>query len=141
MLFFNFQPQISWDQHASHQILEKWVDRALLDEQVSGICMSNLGEDGQVLNLTSRRALSDMRKKFVSDRINEVDMQFGRTLGCRMSRILNPFVDQSNHEERNKMGWKRIRGKWRPNMYPGQLAASADAGNRDNDEDEEGQDM
>jgi hypothetical protein len=113
-LFF----QISWDQHASHQILERWVDRALLDEQVSGICMSSMGEDGQVLNLTSKRALMDLRKQFVSERVNEIDMQFGRTLGCRMSRLLGQYVDQSNHEKRSQQGFRRVRGKWRINLYP-----------------------
>ncbi len=102
--------------------------------------MSSLGEDGQVLNLTSRRALTDLRKKFVSDRINEVDMQFGRTLGCRMSRILNPLVNQSNHEERGKLGWKRIRGKWRPNVYNLQKASEG-AGEEDFEQEEEDQDM
>ena len=125
--------QISWDQHASHQILERWVDRALLDEQISGITMSSMTEDGQVLNLTSKKALSEMRKKFVSDRMNEVDMQFGRTLGCRMSRLLSPFVDPDNHIRRNERGWKRVRGKWRVNNY----YSSAAAGGRSRDSDQD----
>jgi hypothetical protein len=94
------------------------MDRALLDEQVTGISMSSMSEDGQVMNLASKKAVSDMRKKFVSDSINKVDLQFGRTLGCRMSRLLGQFVDPENHIRRNERGWKRVRGKWRVNNYP-----------------------
>lgn len=129
--------QISWDQHASHQILERWVDRALLDDQVTGISMSSMGEDGHVLNLTSKRALSDMRKKFVSERVDEIDLQFGRTLGCRMSRLLGQFVSPDNHVKRNQMGWRRIKGKWRVNPFgqptqAGAMNEEGSSGNEDN---------
>ena len=127
--------QISWDQHASHQILERWADRALLDEQVSGISMASISEDGQVVNLTSKRALSDMRRQFVGDRVDEIDLQFGRTLGCRMSRLLGQFVNPDNHVKRSEMGWKRIRGKWRVNpLYASQGKAEASGKDWDDDD-------
>lgn len=96
--------------------------------------MSSMGEDGQVLNLTSKRALSDMRKKFVSERVDEIDLQFGRTLGCRMSRLLGQFVNPDNHIKRNEMGWRRIKGKWRVNRFGQPAQAGAREGSSGDDD-------
>lgn len=116
--------QVSWDQHAAHTILEKWVDRALLDEQITGIGTSSVsasGAEGEndkhgdraTLSLRSRKVVSDMRKEFIKEKINAIDLHFGRTLGCRMSKILGAFVDPDNHHTRNAMGWIKVRGKWK----------------------------
>ena len=115
------------------------MDRALLDEQVSGMSMSSVGEDGHVVNLTSKRALADMRKQFVKERVNEIDMQFGRTLGCRISRQLGAFVDQDNHVKRNEMGWRRVRGKWRVKNPRGSSSSleQKDGGEGEDNEDNE----
>ena len=112
------------------------MDRALLDEQVSGMSMSSVGEDGHVVNLTSKRALADMRKQFVKERVNEIDMQFGRTLGCRISKRLGAFVDQDNHVKRNEMGWRRVRGKWRVKQFRGSASEETkdDGGNEKNED-------
>lgn len=79
-----------------HQVLETWTARALEDEQISGV--------GTGLNiasgLMSKKAVADARSRFVKDMLNEVDLQFGRTLGCRMSPTLSAYVDPDNHLKR-----------------------------------------
>lgn len=124
--------QVSWDQHASHNVLEKWADRALLDESVSGIRLACLaGESGGDArsgqpNASKNRALVNMRKAFVKERINALDLHFGRTLGCRMSSILVNYVDGDNHVKRNEMGWIKVRGRWKVRRPVGAAGASAD---------------
>lgn len=54
----------------------------------------------------------DARRQFVKERINALDMQFGRTLGCRMSALLCPHVEQDNHVKRNEVGWVKFQGRW-----------------------------
>ena len=96
--------QISWDQHASHAILEQWVERAMHDEDVSGIGVSVRGEGKDARSWSFNKqdgcgddALTEMQKRFVHNRINELDVMFGRALGCRASPVLKMFVQADNH--------------------------------------------
>ena len=45
----------------------------------------------------SKRRVAAMRENFVRDRINDIDLQFGRKLGCRISERLREFLDPDNH--------------------------------------------
>jgi hypothetical protein len=89
--------QISWDQHASHQVLSSWAERALQDEHVSGIGNGLNYTRSGMKNLMTQSSLDSLRQDFVKERLNEVDRMFGRTLGCRMSPELKGYVNSDNH--------------------------------------------
>lgn len=110
--------QVSWDQHASHQVLYSWAERAMNDEHVSGIgamTLAQFGDTGggkrdnkqgggihgcvesEMHSDATSSSVARMREAFVRERLNEVDMQFGRTLGCRVSPELSRFIDSDNH--------------------------------------------
>ena len=85
----------------------------MLDGQISGIRMSSMEQGASLVSsLRSRKGMQDARKEFIKDRINALDMQFGRTLGCRMSNILKLHVEQDNHIKRNEIGWVKFQGRW-----------------------------
>ena len=74
------------------------------DEDISGIGVSVRGEGKDAGGVSPKKqdggsddALTEMRKRFVHARINELDIMFGRALGCRASPVLKMFVQADNH--------------------------------------------
>lgn len=121
--------QVSWDQQASHQVLERWVERALNDENVSGISSSiNSVVDGKVMKLRSKKGVKSLREKFVGNALNEIDMLFGRTLGCRISPVLKAYVGKDNHIIR-----KERRAQHAANKKSKKKAAAVDEKDRGED--------
>ncbi len=64
------------------------MERALHDEDISAIGISVRGNLDEVEGL---------RKAFVGTMINQLDLMFGRTLGCRANATLKAFVQADNH--------------------------------------------
>jgi hypothetical protein len=87
---------VSWDQHASHAVLEKWVGEAMRSDHVSGIGWVGSTNPGCFVYTNPENA-AVLREAFVKDRINQVDSLYGRTLGCRVSPLLKQFMHQDNH--------------------------------------------
>lgn len=119
-------------------MLEAWVDRALNDEQISGIGSSVVKSRGSLLpsgsddalptgvvSLNSKKRVAELREKFVSDIMNEIDIQFGRSLGCRISPVLRPFVGRENHVVRKELGLTGKSNKGRKGVRIGAPAFAA----------------
>ena len=81
--------QVSWDQRASHEVLNEWIERAMADETLSGISGVSVG----LLPSEEHQA----RWEFVHEAMNEIDLAHGRTLGCRICSPLKAFVKSDNH--------------------------------------------
>lgn len=77
--------QVSWDQCASHAVLNMWIERAMRDASLTGI------EGG------SEEAVMGARRQFVHEVMNKIDTAYGRTLGCRIDPVLREYVKQDNH--------------------------------------------
>lgn len=80
--------QVSWDQCASHAVLNQWVERALGDASLSGIFEGDDDDGGSV---------EARRRQFVHQAMNEIDTAYGRTLGCRIDPVLREHVKGDNH--------------------------------------------
>jgi hypothetical protein len=87
---------VSWDQHASQAVLEKWVNRALDTESISGIGHTD-SKNPNCFVYTHPESVSALRDAFVRERVDKIDSLFGRTLGCRMNPVLKQYVNHENH--------------------------------------------
>lgn len=67
------------------------------DEDLSGVGISVRDENGGLIGMNSKKGVDELRQKFVSTCINELDMMFGRALGCRLHPTLKEFVQPDNH--------------------------------------------
>jgi len=111
--------QVSWDQHASHQVLEKWVESSLQNDHISGVGLvgsegissssssSTGGIPARCFVYTTPSNAAALRIEFVKQCINKVDSLYGRTLGCRISPVLNQFIQQDNHVRKREIVEKR----------------------------------
>ena len=52
------------------------------------------------LHLFSQSKVMGVRQAFVTECLNDIDLQFGRVLGCRMHPTLRLYVDPENHQKR-----------------------------------------
>jgi hypothetical protein len=81
-------------------VLEKWIDSAMNNDDISGIGLLQGGceklNNNCFVHTHEENALK-LRRSFVVDRINQIDSLYGRTLGCRVNPVLKQYISQDNH--------------------------------------------